>query len=80
LWEEALVEYERVMQLDPNHIDVHFSLGGIYLNRGNKDRAVECWKKYLELAPSDTPKAKLAQEYVQGAIANQVHIGKYISE
>ncbi len=79
-WEEAMVEYERVFLLDPNHIDVHFALGGIYLNRGYKDKAVECWKKYLELAPRNTPKAKLAEEYVQGAIANRVNIGKYIAE
>ncbi len=79
-WEEATVEYERVFKLDPTHIDVHFSLGGIYLNRGYKDKAVESWKKYLELAPPDTPKAKLAQEYVNGALANQVHIGKYIAK
>jgi len=79
-WEEAMVEYERVFQLDPAHVDVHFALGGIYLNRGYKDKAVECWKKYLELAPIDSPKAKLAKEYVEGAVANKVHIGKYIAE
>jgi len=79
-WEEALVEYERVFTLDPAHVDVHFAMGGIYLNRGHKDKAVECWKKYLEVAPADSPKAKLAEEYVQGTVANQVHIGKYIAE
>lgn len=79
-WEEALVEYERVFQLDPDHIDVHFAMGGIYYNRGHKDKAVECWRKYVDLAPEDSPKAKLAREYVQGALANEVHIGKYIAE
>jgi tetratricopeptide (TPR) repeat protein len=79
-WEEAMVEYDRVSQLDPQHVDVYFALGGIYLNRGYKDKAVEYWKKYLETAPPDSPKAKLAQEYVQGAIANKVTIGKYIAE
>ena len=79
-WEEAMVEYERVLHLDSAHIDVHFALGGIYLNRGHKEKAVECWRKYLELAPPDSPKAKLALEYVEGAIANKVHIGKYIAE
>jgi tetratricopeptide (TPR) repeat protein len=79
-WEEALVEYERVFTLDPSHVDVHFALGGIYLNRGYKEKAVECWKKYLESAPPESMKAKLATEYVQGTTANQVHIGKYIAE
>ena len=79
-WEEAMVEYERVFQLDPEHIDVHFALGGIYLNRGYQEKAVECWKKYLELAPHDSPKAKLAKEYVDGTLANKVTIGKYIAE
>lgn len=79
-WEEAMVEYERVFHLDPEHIDVHFALGGIYLNRGYKDKAVECWQKYVGLAPVDSPKAKLAKEYVEGAVANKVNIGKYIAE
>jgi tetratricopeptide (TPR) repeat protein len=79
-WEEALVEYERVCQLDPAHVDVQFALGGIHLNRGHKDRAVEYWRKYLEMAPGDTPKAQLARDYVEGAVANRVHIGKYIAE
>jgi tetratricopeptide (TPR) repeat protein len=79
-WEEAMVEYERVFQLDPEHVDVHFALGGIYLNRGYKDRAVECWRTYLEKAPPDSPKTQLAREYVAGATANKVHIGKYIAE
>ncbi|HEY5039451.1 MAG TPA: tetratricopeptide repeat protein [bacterium] len=79
-WEEAMVEYEKVFHLDPNHVDVHFALGGIYLNRGHKDKAVEYWRKYLELAPADSPKAKLAKEYVEGTLANQVNIGKYIAE
>jgi tetratricopeptide (TPR) repeat protein len=79
-WEEAMVEYERVFHLDPTHVDVHFALGGIYLNRGHKEKAVEYWRKYLEMAPADSPKAKLAKEYVEGALANQVNIGKYIAE
>ena len=79
-WEEAMVEYERVCELDPDHVDVHFALGGIYLNRGYQDKAVECWKKYLSLASPETPKAKLAQEYVDGTLANRVNIGKYIAE
>ena len=79
-WEEAMVEYERVFHLDPGHIDVHFALGGIYLNRGYQEKAVECWQKYLELAPADSPKAKLAKDYVAGTTANKVHIGKYIAE
>jgi len=79
-WEEAMVEYERVFQLDPDHVDVHFALGGIYLNRGYKDRAIDCWRKYLELAPADSPKAQLAQSYVDGATANKVNIGKYIAQ
>jgi cytochrome c-type biogenesis protein CcmH/NrfG len=66
--------------LDPDHIDVHFAMGGIYYNRGHKDKAVECWRKYVDLAPPDSPKAKLAKEYVEGALANEVHIGKYIRE
>jgi tetratricopeptide (TPR) repeat protein len=79
-WEEAMVEYERVFQLDPSHVDVHFALGGIYLNRGYQEKAVEYWRKFVEIAPPDSPKTKLAMEYMTGAVANKVHIGKYIAE
>jgi protein O-GlcNAc transferase len=79
-WEEAQVEYERVLQLDPHHVDVHFALGGIQIQRGHKNKAIESWKKYLELATPDTPKARLAQEYIDGQEANRVTIGKYIAE
>lgn len=79
-WEEAMVEYDRVLQLDPKHTDVHFALGGIYLNRGYQEKAVEFWRKYLEAAPLDSPKAQLAKEYVEGTLANKVNIGKYIAE
>jgi len=79
-WEEALVEYDRVLALDPHHIDVHFSLGGIYVQRGHKEKAIECWKKYIDVAPSDTAKAQLARDYIAGAEANKVNIGKYIAE
>jgi cytochrome c-type biogenesis protein CcmH/NrfG len=57
-----MVEYERVFHLDPAHVDVHFALGGIYLNRGHKEKAVEYWRKYLGMAPADSPKAKLAKD------------------
>jgi tetratricopeptide (TPR) repeat protein len=79
-WEEALVEYDRVLKLDPEHVDVLFAIGGIYLNRGHKEKAVEYWQKYLGLAPNDTPKAKLALNYINDAEANKVTIGKYIAE
>jgi tetratricopeptide (TPR) repeat protein len=79
-WEEALVEYERVLRIDPKHVDVHFAIGGIYLNRGHKEKAVECWQKYLSMAPNDTPKARLALNYINDAEANKVTIGKYIAE
>ncbi len=79
-WEEALVEYERVLKLDPTHMDVQFAIGGIYLNRGHKEKAVECWRKYLAAAPGGTPKANLAQAYINDAEVNKVNIGKYIAE
>jgi tetratricopeptide (TPR) repeat protein len=79
-WEEAFVEYERVLGLDPGHVDVHFAIGGIFLNRGHKERAVECWKKYLSLTNVETPKTQLAKTYITDAVANKVTIGKYIAE
>jgi len=75
-----MLEYSKVLVLDPNHVDVQFALGGLYLNRGNLKMAVECWKKYLHYAPAGTPKSRLAEEYLTGAAANKVTIGKYIAE
>jgi|GEM_PF-835327 len=79
-WEEALVEYDRVLQLDPNHVDVQFAIGGIYLNRGHREKAIECWQKYIIAAPADSPKAELARGYIADSEVNKVKVGKYIAE
>jgi tetratricopeptide (TPR) repeat protein len=79
-WEEALVEYDRVLQIDPNHVDVQFAIGGIFLNRGHREKAVECWQKFIAAAPPDSPKAQLAKGYITDSEVNKVKVGKYIAE
>ncbi len=38
-WDKAIVEYEKIIALDPNDYNVHVTLGELYLKKGDLDRA-----------------------------------------
>jgi len=38
-WDKAIVEYEKIIALDPNDYNVHITLGELYLKKGDLDRA-----------------------------------------
>lgn len=49
--DEALQEYNRVKLLDPTYIDAYENSGVIHANRGDFQKAIEEWKKILEIDP-----------------------------
>ena len=51
--ENALLEYQRTLEFNPRHTKAMNSMGWIYYNRGDFDRAAELWKKVLKLNPKD---------------------------
>ncbi|HJT24098.1 MAG TPA: tetratricopeptide repeat protein [bacterium] len=38
-WDKAIVEYEKIIAIDPNDFNVHLTLGELYLKKGDLDRA-----------------------------------------
>jgi len=41
------------LKIDPNLIEVYNKLAGIFLKKNQKDDAVSCWKKILEIEPNN---------------------------
>jgi tetratricopeptide (TPR) repeat protein len=38
-WDKAIVEYEKIIALDPNDFNVHVTLGELFLKKGDLERA-----------------------------------------
>ncbi len=49
--DEALVHWERCRRLNPSRADLYDSFGQAYVMQGNLDRAIEMFRKALELQP-----------------------------
>ena len=58
-YDEALDSYERAVKAEPNlGEDVYLKLGNIRMQRQEKDEAVKCWRRALELEPTNAPARK----------------------
>ncbi len=55
-YDTALLAYERILENDPERVDVHDHLGSIYLQAGRYDEAITSLKRYSFFAP-DLPNA-----------------------
>jgi tetratricopeptide (TPR) repeat protein len=53
-YDSAKVAYQRALDLDAQHGGYWVNLGNCYLKLNEKEKAIECWKRYLELNPEDT--------------------------
>jgi hypothetical protein len=69
--DEAIAELEKAVAADPNKAGPHWVLGWLYANKAQKDKAIDEFSKYLELAPtsSNAQKAKDAISRLGGAAA-----------
>ena len=38
-WDKAIIEYEKIITMDPNDYNVHVTLGELYLKKGDLERA-----------------------------------------
>jgi len=50
-YSKAIVEFEAAATAAPNWPDPHFNLGTLYPKIGEYERAIKCFKRYLELSP-----------------------------
>mmetsp|Transcript_35401 Transcript_35401/g.40203 ORF Transcript_35401/g.40203 Transcript_35401/m.40203 type:complete len:117 (+) Transcript_35401:37-387(+) len=51
---EALVLYDRILGIDPNHSRSHSCKGRIYTAAGMHRRAIECCEKAIEMDPNNS--------------------------
>ncbi|OGX18085.1 MAG: hypothetical protein A3K83_03075 [Omnitrophica WOR_2 bacterium RBG_13_44_8b] len=61
---KAVLEFEKVLKLNPNDSETHYNLGVIYAEQiQNSAKAIEHFKKYLTLSPQDVD-ADRARRYI----------------
>ncbi|HEC79782.1 MAG TPA: tetratricopeptide repeat protein, partial [Firmicutes bacterium] len=73
-YDEAIGEYEKVIELMPQHLQALYNLALLFQDT-EPDRAVELWRRYLDLAreiPSEGRYVKEAEVYLQLAISKAV--------
>jgi Tfp pilus assembly protein PilF len=49
--DEAVVHYQKALELNPNHVDAHNNLGILLANMGQADAAIAHFRKALETSP-----------------------------
>lgn len=62
-FELALSDYQKAVDLDPNHIEANFMLGEVYHQLGNLPKALSAYIKVCDLQP-DHAKAKVKIEMI----------------
>ncbi len=64
-FDDAIKEYEKVLQINSDDADAHYNLALIYdAHQNDPQRAIEHYQKYLELAPHD-PQADGVRDSIQ---------------
>jgi Flp pilus assembly protein TadD len=65
-FEQAIAEFEAVLEKEPENISALSNLGVVYYNLGRLDEAIAQYQKAIELAPQDADiHSNLAAAYVQ---------------
>ncbi len=55
LTERARASFEKYLELNPKAAHETFELGATYFDQGDDGRALDCWKRALELHPAHPP-------------------------
>lgn len=64
-YSDAINEYEKAVNLDKNNVEAIYDIAMAYEKVGNKEKAVESYKKFIEISPPDY---KNLQEIVKNHI------------
>ena len=60
--DDAIVEYERILRLNPNYPWVHFHLGQAYERKGQTDRARSEYRQFLQVWKNADPDIPILKE------------------
>jgi tetratricopeptide (TPR) repeat protein len=63
--EGAIRYYEMAIQIKPDWPKPYLKLGYAWLNKGDNQKAVESFKKFIEIAPPDDPDLNQAQDVIK---------------
>ncbi len=73
-WDKAIVEYEKIIALDPSDFNVHVTLGELYLKKGDLDRAFKEFEVSAQgfLKEKNTKKAAAAFREMSNLIQKMI--------
>jgi tetratricopeptide (TPR) repeat protein len=63
--EGAIRYYEMAIRLKPDWPKAYMKLGYAWLNKGDNQKAIESFKKVIDIAPPDDPDADLAKDVIK---------------
>jgi tetratricopeptide (TPR) repeat protein len=70
-WDEAIVEYNMAIEINPGYAQSYFTRGGHYVQKGQYDKAISDFNKAIEINP------KYATAYSNRGVAYLVGKGQY---
>jgi TolB-like protein/DNA-binding winged helix-turn-helix (wHTH) protein/Tfp pilus assembly protein PilF len=70
---------QRTLEMDPNFVPAHFSLGAVYEDQGSWQQAIDEYKKVIELSPDD-PTALTATGYIYARTGQKAEAHRIIGQ
>jgi len=71
----AVSDYQHVLELDANRIDVHNRLAGIYWKQKHTDQAIDEWKRTLELLKAQNTTSRTQETFWGDFAATITNLG-----
>jgi len=53
MYDEAIAEFNKAIQIDPNHENAYYNRGRTYYLKGNFDQAIADYTKVIQINPND---------------------------
>jgi tetratricopeptide (TPR) repeat protein len=64
-WNDTIVWLNQAIKIQPEFFEAHFLFGEVHLELGQFEKAIEAYRKAIQLRPNDpTPQVKLGYAYI----------------